>query len=171
MQYRIVNMKNSSSKSQQHQYTGRRMNHVVVVSSLLLSVAFILCGDEVTGFSLKRGCWSPLTMKLSSSSDVQSTGRQQTFTPNNSRRDQLGNSNIRNNNSDNKSTSASSRRNLSPPPGSPLSMICNDQDEFELNVGHAMDVLRSDYPDILTVKPGKWPFCTIRYEIRAFSLP
>lgn len=40
-------------------------------------------------------------------------------------------------------------------PGSPLDMICKDQHEFELAVGHAMDSLRTDYPDILTVRPGK----------------
>jgi hypothetical protein len=39
-------------------------------------------------------------------------------------------------------------------PGSPLDMICRDQHEFELSVGHAMDTLRSDYPHILTHKPG-----------------
>ena len=42
-------------------------------------------------------------------------------------------------------------------PGSPLDMICRDQHEFELSVGHAMDTLRSDYPDILTNKPGMLP--------------
>lgn len=36
---------------------------------------------------------------------------------------------------------------------SPLDMVCNDQHEFELSVGHAMDVLRTDYPSILTVNP------------------
>jgi len=37
---------------------------------------------------------------------------------------------------------------------SPLDMLCKDQHEFELSVGHAMDVLRTDYPSILTVNPG-----------------
>jgi hypothetical protein len=41
------------------------------------------------------------------------------------------------------------------PAGSALSMICEDQQEFEMKVGHAMDVLRTDYPRILTCKPGK----------------
>ena len=40
------------------------------------------------------------------------------------------------------------------PPGSPLSMICKDQHEFEMKVGHAMDVLRTDYTCILTDNPG-----------------
>ena len=40
------------------------------------------------------------------------------------------------------------------PPGSPLDMIVKDQQEFELDVGHAMDVLRDDYPVILTENPG-----------------
>ena len=42
------------------------------------------------------------------------------------------------------------------PAGSALSMICEDQQqEFDMNVGHAMDVLRTDYPEILTCQPGK----------------
>lgn len=41
-------------------------------------------------------------------------------------------------------------------PGSPLDMICKDQHEFELSVGHAMDVLRTDYDTILTTNPGTW---------------
>lgn len=40
------------------------------------------------------------------------------------------------------------------PPRSSLQMICQDQKEFELNVGHAMDVLRDDYSVILTQNPG-----------------
>eukprot|EP00526_Cylindrotheca_closterium_P012732 CAMPEP_0113625460 /NCGR_PEP_ID=MMETSP0017_2-20120614/13154_1 /TAXON_ID=2856 /ORGANISM="Cylindrotheca closterium" /LENGTH=447 /DNA_ID=CAMNT_0000535581 /DNA_START=169 /DNA_END=1512 /DNA_ORIENTATION=- /assembly_acc=CAM_ASM_000147 len=48
-------------------------------------------------------------------------------------------------------TPSSSGSNI--PPGSPLAMICLDQQEFELEVGHAMDVLRTDYPMILTTKP------------------
>ena len=32
----------------------------------------------------------------------------------------------------------------------------DQKNEFEINVGHAMDVLRSDYPDILHHKPGEW---------------
>lgn len=32
-------------------------------------------------------------------------------------------------------------------------MICKDQQEFELQVGHAMDTLRDDYPHILTKNP------------------
>eukprot|EP00429_Kryptoperidinium_foliaceum_P003975 CAMPEP_0176025966 /NCGR_PEP_ID=MMETSP0120_2-20121206/12712_1 /TAXON_ID=160619 /ORGANISM="Kryptoperidinium foliaceum, Strain CCMP 1326" /LENGTH=439 /DNA_ID=CAMNT_0017359157 /DNA_START=79 /DNA_END=1398 /DNA_ORIENTATION=- len=38
-------------------------------------------------------------------------------------------------------------------PGSPLDMICKDQQEFELAVGHAMDTLRTDYREILTSNP------------------
>lgn len=38
--------------------------------------------------------------------------------------------------------------------GSLLEMNCRDQHEFELSVGHAMDTLRTDYPDILTENPG-----------------
>jgi hypothetical protein len=37
----------------------------------------------------------------------------------------------------------------------PLAMLCMDQQEFELEVGHAMDVLREDYPSILTENPGR----------------
>jgi hypothetical protein len=48
-----------------------------------------------------------------------------------------------------------STRSRDVPPGSPLAMICMDQNEFELDVGHAMDVLRDDYPCILTDNPGK----------------
>ena len=136
---RFAGMRNTKSK----QTLSRRINHAIVVSSLFMIVAFI-CSDEATGFALKRG-W-PLSMKLS---EVQS-GRQ-TFT--NNRRDQLGNPST-NSGNDSKSSSVSRKR-LSPPPGSPLSMICKDQEEFELHVGHAMDVLRTDYPSILTVKPGK----------------
>lgn len=51
------------------------------------------------------------------------------------------------------SSTSSSGNNI--PPGSPLAMILLDQQEFELEVGHAMDVLRKDYPDILHTKPGK----------------
>jgi hypothetical protein len=40
------------------------------------------------------------------------------------------------------------------PAGSPLEMICKDQNEFELCVGKAMDTLRDDYPHILTKNPG-----------------
>jgi hypothetical protein len=49
------------------------------------------------------------------------------------------------------------------PPGSPLNMIVQDdvQHEFELQVGRAMDVLRQDYPCILTDHPG-----TYRYILR-----
>ena len=41
------------------------------------------------------------------------------------------------------------------PPGSPLEMICKDQNEFELCVGKAMDTLRDHYPHLLTKNPGK----------------
>jgi hypothetical protein len=36
---------------------------------------------------------------------------------------------------------------------STLNMICLDQNEFEIHVGRAMDVLRSDYPTVLTQNP------------------
>lgn len=40
-------------------------------------------------------------------------------------------------------------------PGAPMdSNSYKDQHEFELSVGHAMDTLRTDYPDILTNNPG-----------------
>ncbi|CAJ1949681.1 unnamed protein product [Cylindrotheca closterium] len=48
-------------------------------------------------------------------------------------------------------TPSSSGSNI--PPGSPLAMLCLDQQEFELEVGHAMDVLRKDYPLLLHTKP------------------
>ena len=47
------------------------------------------------------------------------------------------------------------------PPGSPLSMICDDaaeEDSFEIHVGRALDTLRSDYPKMLTDKPGELLF-------------
>jgi len=53
------------------------------------------------------------------------------------------------------------RNGKSPPPGSPLSMICEEakaaaeEDPFEIHVGRALDTLRSDYPHMLTVQPGK----------------
>ena len=46
----------------------------------------------------------------------------------------------------------------SPPPGSPLSMLCqdvNEEDPFELHLGRALDALKSDYPKMLTKQPGK----------------
>lgn len=36
---------------------------------------------------------------------------------------------------------------------STLNMICDERKEFELKLGKAMDTLRKDYPDILTVAP------------------
>ena len=47
----------------------------------------------------------------------------------------------------------------SPPPGSPLSMLCedvNEEDPFELHLGRALDTLKSDYPKMLTKQPGKY---------------
>ena len=46
------------------------------------------------------------------------------------------------------------RRGQGIPAGSPLEMICKDQHDFEMQVGHAMDVLRQDYPCILSENPG-----------------
>ena len=37
---------------------------------------------------------------------------------------------------------------------SPLSMICEERKEFELNLGKAMDTLKKDYPYMLTEAPG-----------------
>jgi len=45
------------------------------------------------------------------------------------------------------------RRGQGIPAGSPLEMICKDQHDFEMQVGHAMDVLRQDYPCILSENP------------------
>ncbi|KAG7342085.1 DUF2358 domain containing protein [Nitzschia inconspicua] len=50
-------------------------------------------------------------------------------------------------------TSSTRRIGSGLPQGSPLEMICKDQQEFELQVGHAMDTLRDDYPHILTKNP------------------
>lgn len=36
---------------------------------------------------------------------------------------------------------------------SPLNMICDERREFELNLGKAMDTLKKDYPDMLTIAP------------------
>jgi hypothetical protein len=52
------------------------------------------------------------------------------------------------------------------PPGSPLNMIIQDQHDFELQVGRAMDVLRHDYPCILTDKPGTLRHVTLRSILR-----
>lgn len=46
-----------------------------------------------------------------------------------------------------------------PPPGSPLSMLCqdaNEEDPFELHLGRALDALKSDYPKMLTKQPGEY---------------
>jgi hypothetical protein len=59
------------------------------------------------------------------------------------------------------------KESIRPLAGSPLGMICQDQNEFELSVGHAMDTLRSDYPDILTDKPGMYNH--YRQERRALA--
>lgn len=40
------------------------------------------------------------------------------------------------------------------PPSSELKMICDERQEFELNLGKAVDTLKNDYPDILTCPPG-----------------
>jgi len=48
-------------------------------------------------------------------------------------------------------TPSTSENNI--PPGSPLAMILLEQQEFEMEVGHAMDVLRKDYPLILHTQP------------------
>jgi hypothetical protein len=40
---------------------------------------------------------------------------------------------------------------------SPLQMmICDERQEFELNLGKAVDTLKHDYPDILTEPPGTY---------------
>ena len=36
-------------------------------------------------------------------------------------------------------------------------MICDERQEFELNLGKAVDTLKHDYPDILTEPPGTYP--------------
>lgn len=41
---------------------------------------------------------------------------------------------------------------------SPLNMICDERREFELNLGKAMDTLKKDYPDMLTIAPGTFTF-------------
>jgi hypothetical protein len=38
--------------------------------------------------------------------------------------------------------------------GSPLSQIVDNQKEFEINLGRAIDTLRSDYPTLLTNNPS-----------------
>ena len=43
-------------------------------------------------------------------------------------------------------------------PGStPLRMIVDEQREFELALGKAVDTLKKDYPDILKADPGMFP--------------
>ena len=49
------------------------------------------------------------------------------------------------------------RNGSKPPPGSPLSMICEEaaeEDSFDIHVGRALDTLRKDYPHMLTDRPG-----------------
>lgn len=66
-----------------------------------------------------------------------------------------------NNNSDtlrNNGKTQNNNEKKSPPPGSPLNMICNEgeiEESYELKVGRALDTLRKDYPHILTDQPGK----------------
>ena len=38
---------------------------------------------------------------------------------------------------------------------SPLSSMCDDSKEFDLNLGRAIDTLRHDYPDMLRRAPGE----------------
>jgi len=42
---------------------------------------------------------------------------------------------------------------LSPPTSSVLKMICDERQEFEVNLGKAVDTLKKDYPHILTCPP------------------
>jgi len=51
------------------------------------------------------------------------------------------------------SATPSSRRKQEIPPSSPLRMICDEQKEFEMALGKAVDTLRKDYPDMLTSSP------------------
>lgn len=44
----------------------------------------------------------------------------------------------------------------SPQMGTPLRMLCDEQREFELNLGKAVDTLKHDYPYILTDQPGMY---------------
>ena len=51
------------------------------------------------------------------------------------------------------------RNGSKPPPGSPLSMLCEEveeEDPFEIHVGRALDTLRKDYPHMLTDQPGEY---------------
>ena len=52
------------------------------------------------------------------------------------------------------STERLDTRQLGLGPSSPLGLLGKDQHEFELSVGHAMDILRDDYQVILTSNPG-----------------
>lgn len=50
------------------------------------------------------------------------------------------------------------RNGKKPPPGSPLSMLCEEaevEDPFEIHVGRALDTLKKNYPHMLTEQPGK----------------
>jgi hypothetical protein len=51
-------------------------------------------------------------------------------------------------------TSESATKAGQPELGTPLRMICDEQREFELNLGKAVDTLKHDYPYILTEHPG-----------------
>jgi hypothetical protein len=48
----------------------------------------------------------------------------------------------------------STNSNVNANTGSPLSQIVDNQKEFEINLGRAIDTLRSDYPELLTKNPS-----------------
>ena len=48
---------------------------------------------------------------------------------------------------------SSSSSSTPPPPGSPLSEVLDSQQKFELNLGRAVDALKTDYPQLLTKNP------------------
>ena len=48
--------------------------------------------------------------------------------------------------------------------GSPLSIIVDNQKEFEINLGRAIDTLRSDYPTLLTKNPS-WKIYHSQLEV------
>ena len=59
----------------------------------------------------------------------------------------------KNGDDDDLSSQQEKNQNQQPPVGSPLRRICDEENEFKMAVGKAIDTLRKDYPDILERSP------------------
>ena len=117
----------------------------------LFAVFLFICycsSNAVLAFSTPTTSHQIMTMKTTT-----------TISSNSNKVQKLGNNN--NNNKrrrrNNPRLQTGRRRSGGIQSGTPLEMICqNQQEEFELHVGHAMDVLRQDYSVILTQNPGMY---------------